>query len=410
MTYDGRVRLMILGLNYAPETTGIAPYTTALAEHLAAQNYDTTVISGHPHYPEWQLHAGFEKARKPMVVRGVRIVRVKHPVPRNPTGIARLWMELVFAYRCALKLVQHRPSIVIVVSPALLALAPAVLLRRVLGHRVGVVVQDLYGAALAEAGLGGAVSARVAGWLERRLLSQAQGIVVIHEVFKSRLAKSGIPAQLIEVVPNWVHVSMPPTQDRGAIRSMLGWQSDEFVAVHAGNMGAKQGLEGLVDVARLAQDRGIGVRIVLMGDGSRRQALEELGKGLANLTIMDPLPKGRFEAALGAADCLLLHERPGVVEMSVPSKLTTYFASGRPVVAATDPRSGAASLMAASGAGIAIPAGSASNILEAIRRLAKAPDQAARFGEDGRRYAAQHLSGTASLKRHTEWVRRLATP
>jgi len=96
--------------------------------------------------------------------------------------------------------------------------------------------------------------------------------------------------------------------------------------------------------------------------------------------------------------------------MSVPSKLTTYFASGRPVVAATDPRSGAASLMAASGAGIAIPAGSASNILEAIRRLAKAPDQAARFGEDGRRYAAQHLSGTASLKRHTEWVRRLATP
>jgi glycosyltransferase involved in cell wall biosynthesis len=400
------LRVMVLGLNYAPETTGIAPYTTAFARHLASE-HEVTVVTGHPHYPEWRLHEGYEKAQPPTEDRGVRLIRVPHPVPRNPTGLSRAWMELVFAHRCAMRLLKDRPAVVVVVSPALLALVPAVTLRYLLGHRVGVVVQDLYGAALSETGLAGGVLVRATAWLERHLLERVQGIVVIHEVFKRRLVESGIDEARMEVIPNWAHVTMPDFDDREATRRTLGWRDDEFVAVHAGNMGAKQGLEGLVDVARLAEERGSSVRVVLMGDGSRRQSLEEYGAGAAHLTVLDPLPKGRFESALAAADCLLLHEKPGVVEMSVPSKLTTYFTAGRPVVAATHPRSGAASLMSASGAGLTVTAGDAEAVLDAIESLSRKPDIAQEFGERGRRYAAEHLTGAASLARKSAWVRRL---
>src|SRR5688500_7915617 len=126
---------MVLGLNYAPETTGIAPYTTAFARHIAAE-HEVTVVAGHPHYPEWRLHEGYEQARPPTEDRGVRLIRVPHPVPRNPTGLSRAWMEFVFAHRCAVHLLKDRPAVVVVVSPALLALVPAVMLRHLLGHRV----------------------------------------------------------------------------------------------------------------------------------------------------------------------------------------------------------------------------------------------------------------------------------
>ena len=243
--------------------------------------------------------------------------------------------------------------------------------------------------------------------LERHLLKRAQGVVVIHEVFKRRLAEAGVPEDRMEVIQNWAHVTMPDFHDREATRATLDWRDDEFVAVHAGNMGAKQGLEGLIDVARLAEERGSPVRIVLMGDGSRRQALEDYGAGATNLTFLDPLPKGQFESALAAADCLLLHEKPGVVEMSVPSKLTTYFTAGRPVVAATDPHSGAAALMSESSAGLTVTAGDAQALLEAIERLCEKPNVADEFGERGQHYASEHLTGAASLNRKAAWVRRL---
>src|SRR4051812_3407180 len=98
-TQDDVLRVLVLGLNYAPETTGIAPYTTGLARHLAAGNHDVTVVTGHPHYPEWELHPGYEEARPPEQDRDVRLLRVPHPVPANPHGLSRVWMEAVFAFR-----------------------------------------------------------------------------------------------------------------------------------------------------------------------------------------------------------------------------------------------------------------------------------------------------------------------
>src|SRR5205823_1156316 len=157
------------------------------------------------------------------------------------------------------------------------------------------------------------------------------------------------------------------------------------------NMGAKQGLDGLVDVGRLAEERGSRVRVVLMGNGSQRAALAERAHGLSRVSLLESLPEGEFMSALAAADCLVLHEKPGVVEMSVPSKLTTYFAAGRPVVAATDERSGAAALLAASEAGLRVPAGAAGPILDAIEKIAADPAAAEQMSANGQAYAAEHL-------------------
>jgi colanic acid biosynthesis glycosyl transferase WcaI len=88
---------------------------------------------------------------------------------------------------------------------------------------------------------------------------------------------------------------------------------------------------------------------------------------------MDGVSNTEFTDVLAAADVLLLHERAGVVEMCVPSKLTSYFAAGRPVLAATSPRSAAAHEISASGAGTVVDPGDPSVLLEALRSLASQP-------------------------------------
>jgi colanic acid biosynthesis glycosyl transferase WcaI len=405
---DRRPAVLVVGLHYAPEHSGNAPYTTGLARHLASVGMAVTAITGYPHYPEWRLHPDYTRRRPTEMDQGVRLRRLRHPVPANPTGGARIVMESVYASGVTAQLLRRRADVVVAVSPVLLSLVPAVLLRRLRRYRLGVLVQDLYGAALAETGLGGGLLTRATAWLEVALLKRADAVVVIHEVFRRRLVEAGVPAERIQVIANWAHVAVPEQVDVAAVRAELGWADDEVIALHAGNMGVKQGLEGLVDAARLAGERGSRVRVVLMGDGSRREALAGYGAGLPRLTFLDPLPDGRFESALAAADVLLLHEKPGVVEMSVPSKLTSYFSAGRPVVAATDARSGAAALMTASGAGAIADAGDADSILTAIEKVAADPVAGDAMGAGARTYAAEHLTGAASLGRYEEWVRRLA--
>ncbi|SDP69765.1 Glycosyltransferase involved in cell wall bisynthesis [Klenkia soli] len=405
---DGQPRVTVVGLHYAPEHSGNAPYTTGLARYLAAQGMAVTAVVGYPHYPEWQLHPDYLRRRPVEVDQGVTIRRQRHLVPAHPSGRTRVVMESVFAAKAAVQLLRRRSDVVVAVSPVLLSLVPAVLLRRLAGYRLGVWVQDLYGAALAETGLGGGLLTRLTAGLEVALLKRADAVVVIHEVFRRRLVEAGVDPARIEVVPNWSHVTMPAAVDREAVRARLGWGADEVIALHAGNMGVKQGLEGLVDVGRLADERGSRVRVVLLGDGSQRAQLAERGAGIDRLTFIAPLPDGQFESALAAADVLLLHEKPGVVEMSVPSKLTSYFTAGRPVVAATDPRSGAAALMAAAGAGSVAPAGDAAAILDAVEAVVADPAEAVAMGERGRAYAAGHLTSAASLQRYGAWVRELA--
>ena len=90
------LKITIIGLNYAPELTGIAPYTTRLAESLAAGGMSVDVITGYPHYPEWRLKDGYSGLKMVETTRGVRITRYRHFIPRRVTAIGRVLLEASF--------------------------------------------------------------------------------------------------------------------------------------------------------------------------------------------------------------------------------------------------------------------------------------------------------------------------
>jgi glycosyltransferase involved in cell wall biosynthesis len=404
------VRIAILGINYAPEQTGIAPYTTRLATGLAQRGHDVQVLTGYPHYPQWKRDDASSGFRSKEKADGVLVRRLSHHVPRHMSWMGRAAMEMTFGLQLLTSL-WGRPEVVVCVTPPLLATAMSVVRARLTRRRpaVGIIVHDLYGRGVAETRAVSGLSARAVCAVESAAIRLGDGVAVIHAGFAADLTEHlGVDAHRIREIRNWSHISPPDPSASAAFRNAHRWGADEVVVLHAGNMGYKQGLENVVAAAQLAGRSNSRARFVLLGDGNQRASLETTGAGVCALEFLPPVSNEEFPAALGAADVLLVNERPGVAQMAVPSKLTSYFSSGKPILAATDAAGFTAGELAASGAGVCVPADRPDLLLSEALRLGTDRALGAQLGEAGRRYCDKLLSEESALDLYEQWITDLA--
>ena len=146
-----------------------------------------------------------------------------------------------------------------------------------------------------------------------------------------------------------------------------------------------------------------------MGDGNQRQRLEAVARRDKRLDFIDPLPDADFQRALAAADILLVNELPGVKDMAVPSKLTSYFNAGVPVIAATDEGSVTASEIEVSGGGVRIDAANPSQLLDTAEALGRDAALAAQLGAQGLRFRHDTLSEVVAIGHYDDFINSLAS-
>lgn len=397
----------VCSVYYAPEQTGIAPYTTALAEHLAGRGADVEVVAGFPHYPDWRVFDGYRAGWRRRESQGpVTVVRRRQFTPRRHNGPNRALYELSWLLTGVARRAP-RTDAVIAVTPSLAGAALA--WETAARHRApfGVLVQDLTGPAAQQSGVtSGSLIPRAARAAEGTLFRGADAVAVVSRAFIPYLTHLGVRPERIHEVRNWSR-SVPPLLDKETARRRAGFPGAATVVLHAGNMGAKQSLETVVEAAALARSSDPHVRFVLMGDGNQRPRLEELGRGLSNLSIIPLRSPDDYPVALAAADVLLVNERATVLDMSLPSKLTSYFMAGRPVLAAVRPDGATAAEITASGGGLVVAPGDAEALVAGVRKLAADPTRAARLGASARSYALTELSASASLSAADAFVDRL---
>jgi glycosyltransferase involved in cell wall biosynthesis len=190
------------------------------------------------------------------------------------------------------------------------------------------------------------------------------------------------------------------------MRARLGWEDDAFVCLHAGNMGGKQGLEHVIEAARFAQAAGERIVFAFMGDGNARPALQRLAAryGLRNVRFLPLAAEADVPLIIAAADALLVHQRASVVEMALPSKLTAYFASGVPVIAAAATGSETWREVVRSSGGIVCAPEDPAALLASIRRLAHDPGIRAYVSECALHWARTELSQERALRAYEQFV------
>jgi colanic acid biosynthesis glycosyl transferase WcaI len=393
---DDRPLILIFSTYYWPELAGNAPYVTGLAEHIAARGWDTHVACGFPHYPSWEAAPRRPAERSSRA--GVQIHRRWHYVPAKQTALRRVVYEgsLLASGMTALRSTR-RPDVILGISPSLSGAALASVASRVHRRPHGLLFQDLMGQAAAQSGVrgGGAVSrmTRAAEW---RFARGAQSVAVVSKGFRPYLEEGGVdPGRIVEV-RNWSQRSAP-SRSREETRALLGWDEGTFVCVHAGNMGHKQDLGNVVRTAPLVDGR---AHLVLAGDGNERAALQQLAStfATANLEFLPPAAPGDYESILDAADLLVVNQRGAVSNMSLASKLTAYFSSGTPVVAACAAHSDTARLISEAGAGVVVAPDDPSALAAAILALREDESGRASLGERGRAYASEFMSEAAAFR------------
>jgi colanic acid biosynthesis glycosyl transferase WcaI len=409
---DRRMRILILSSFYAPEQTGIGPYTTGLAEHLAGRGHDVTVITGMPSYPQWRVHPNYRGLlRRQELLEGVTVRRARNYVPRKQTTLRRALYEASFLLGGLNALCMPRPDAVLGVLPALSIGIITRVVARQFCSPYGLLFQDLTGQAASQSGVAGGhrvtgVISSVEGWVAQN----ARAIGIIADGFRPYLESLGVHPQRIHRVHNWVQIDKPRLT-HAAVRRRLSLPEDGVICLHAGNMGFKQGLSNLIDCARLAIKTDPQLLFVIMGDGNQRSLLVDLASRyrLRNVRFLDIQPAELFSSLLAAVDVLLVNQRASVKDMALPSKLTSYLSSGRPIVAAVAPDSETATEIRRVGSGVLVQPDQPTRLLQAIRELVDDPALQQRLGRAGHSYANRHLSASQALAKLETMVQAIAT-
>lgn len=394
------MKILIYGINYAPELTGIGKYSAELAEWLAARGHEVSVVTAPPYYPQWRVHDGYRAGRYAKEERrGVTVRRAPLWVPEKPGGAKRLVHLASFALSSLPSLLRaalRKPDIILVVEPALFCAPGAWLAARLCGARAWLHIQDYEVDAAFELGLlkGAGLRAmvkRAERWLMRRFDRVS---TISNRMLELAIAKGIAPDRAV-LLPNWIDVNaIAPDAEGGDYRAQLGIPHNAIVALYSGNMGGKQGLQTLADVARRLsrEDR---LWFIFCGQGPERAPLEEKCKGLPRVVFLDLQPADRLGALLNTADIHLLPQRAGAADLVMPSKLTGMLASGRPVVCGAARGTELASVVAH--CGLLTPPEDAVAMAEAVRKLSYNSQIRETLGAAARQYALAHLHVDAVL-------------
>ncbi|RFU48113.1 glycosyltransferase WbuB [Paraburkholderia sp. DHOC27] len=395
------MKILIVGLNYAPELTGVGKYTAEMADALASEGHDVRVVCGPPYYPQWRIAEGYSGWRYRAERRGaVRVLRVPLWVPAKPTGASRLLHLASYAVSAMPVLMAQlvwRADVVMSIAPSLMSAPGAWLVARLSGAKSWLHIQDYEVDAAFDLGvIEGKRSRRVALAVERSLLKRFDVVSSLSSKMVERALAKGVDARRTYCLPNWVDTrAIVPLAHAQHYRKLLGLDSDanpQTVVLYSGNMGSKQGLE-IVVAAAVQLARRTDISFVFCGSGPMREQLEARCAGSPNCRFISLQPVHQLNQLLNLADIHVLPQRGGAADLVMPSKLGGMLASGRAVIAMACAGTELYDVVATRG--VAVPPENVGALVEAIEALAADPVRRAALGAAGREYAERSLSSVS---------------
>ena len=396
------MKVLIYGLNYAPEPVGIGKYSGEMAAWLAGRGHQVRVITAPPYFPQWRAQGNRYRREQH---QGVAVRRCPLWVPRRPSGITRLLHLASFALSSLPVLLgqwRWRPEVVITVAPAFFCAPGALLLGRLCGKRSRswLHIQDFELDAAFELGLlKGKLLRGLAERWERSTLRGFDRVSTISRAMAQRAVAKGVAAERSGLLPNWVDLEAIQPQGPGQrasnpYRQELGIADNALVLLYSGSMNTKQGLGLLVEVIQQLADLPNLVWL-LAGEGPSKNELAAATAGMANVTLLPLQPLERMDDWLNLADVHLLPQKAGAADLVLPSKLLGILASGRPVVASSPAGSELGQL--AEQAGLRVEPEDGEGFAAAVRRLVQAPALRAELGARARKLVEQRYGQEAVL-------------
>ena len=329
------MKILIYGINYAPELTGIGKYTGEMARYFAAAGDEVEVITAPPYYPRWEVAEAYRGGGyRQEQLDGVRVLRCPLYVPREVTGLRRILHEFSFvlsSLRYWIPRYFRSYDMILCISPPFHL--PYLALPHKWLHGTPVVnhIQDLQVDAARDLGI------IRQNWLlrilesaERFVLKAVSAVSTISTGMQRKVVKKGLNPDEIILFPNWVDKELVhPVVRAESARQDWGFDDRDRIVLYAGNLGEKQGLENVLYLAdRLRDVPHLTFMIIGEGGAKTRLVTEAESLGLTNVIFKPLQPLARLAATLAAADIHLVLQKRAAADLVMPSKLTNILAVG----------------------------------------------------------------------------------
>ncbi len=398
------MRILFLTPYYPPEVGAPQARIHELALRLVRRGHQIQVLTALPNYPSGVIPPEYQgKAGSWEVRDGVQIHRVGSYATPNKGFVRRILAHLSFMITAILAGPRMGDcDAVVVESPPLFDGIAGWVVARLKGARLVFNVADLWPQSVVELGvIGPGLMLRLATALETWCYRVSDLILAVTTGIEKTLQERGYGAK-VAWFPNGVDTARFAVGKPDTCRAELGLDG-KFVLLYAGTFGLAQGLSSVLAAARLLQDDAR-IHVVLAGDGAERERL--VADAGPNVTILPSQPAARMPDLLAAADASLVPLRDVPLFLgAVPSKTYEAMAAARPILMSA--RGEAPALLARAGAGVVVPPEDPDALAAAARALAGDPAACQRYGENGRRFVAEHFDRDALAARFEALLQRL---
>lgn len=389
--------VLVHGINFFPERTGMGKYTAGMVNYMVQQGIACTVLTSYPFHPEWKVKLPYKNGSYTKEISDDGLLTVHRCpmfVPANPTGLTRIIQETSFILSSSLILLKlvftKKFDAFIIISPpfhlALVALAYRFFRKtKVIYH-----IQDLQIDLANELNL--IRSKRIINLMfkiERYILGKVDFVSTISEGMVRKIKQK----RKINVVtfPNWVDTKhFFPVENRIFLKLKWNFAADDFIVLYSGNLGEKQGLELILQVA-LQFQACKKIKFIICGNGAYKiRLLEQAGKlGISNVHFIPLQPEEDFNNFLNIADVHLIIQKKNMADLVMPSKLTTILAIGGQVIATADPQTTLHDVITDNHIGKVTRPDDVQQLCDAITEFAQNPES---FSARARTYALENLS------------------
>ena len=407
------MRILVITPHFEPDTAPTGIIVTSLVEQWAKQGHQIEVVASLPWYEKHEVETHWKgKLFRREEKESVTVTRL-HPFPQDKNKLfRRLLSFLAFSFLAAIaSLLKKGPF------DAVIALSPPLTLGNVgkvaaLRHRCKLILnlQDIFpDVAVALGKIKSRSSIKLLEKYEKFTYGGSDAITVLskdlEENVNKKIGRIKIPPK-IEVIPNFLISSSIKPQDRLTSYRKEHQLGEKLVVMYAGNLGNSQSFELIIEAARKHDERD-DIVYVINGGGVMSDRLKQQANELKNLVVVDYQPIERLSEVLATADLHLVPLRTGLGGMSVPSKIYSVFASGRPVIASVDSGTEIERIVAESEGGIAVPPDDFDSFIFALEGLIEDSELLEEMGNKARVWLENCYSSKTIADSYLDLIRRL---
>ncbi|MBR5777635.1 MAG: glycosyltransferase family 4 protein [Bacteroidales bacterium] len=332
------MKILLVTQYFYPETFRI----NDLADEFNRRGHNVTVLTGKPNYPSGKISNGYkwygyQKEEKD----GINIIRVPL-IPRGNGNGMRLAINYVsFVFFSCLYILfnpqKYDISLTFAISP-ITQVYSALLHKFLHKSKAYIWVQDLWPESVIVAGnMNNKIIISILTKMVRFIYNNVDGILIQSKKFKDSIDKIGIYDKKIYYVPNWAEeiFENKANIDENKYKDLM---PDGFKIMFAGNIGEAQDFPSLIKAVEKTNAYKT-IQWVIIGDGRKREEMEALSKEkkLSNIHFLGQYPLTEMPSFFVHADAMLVTLKSEYIfSLTIPSKIQSYMAFGKPIVTMLD--------------------------------------------------------------------------